>query len=77
MGDGNGDVVCIGGDHLGRGGAIADKEVKDTGGDDGALGNAGVDHLEGGRDGEVEAGSFPATEVGEKPADPVGVKRRV
>ena len=34
-------------------------------------------HLVGGRDGEVEAGRLPATEVSEEPADPVVVKRRV
>ena len=34
VGDSNGDVVCVGGDHLGRGGAVADEEVEDTGGDD-------------------------------------------
>ena len=36
-----------------------------------------MDHLVGGRDGEVEAGRLPATEVSEEPADPVGMKRGV
>ena len=76
VGDGDGDVVRVGGDHLGRGGTVSDEEVEDAGGDDGTLWDAGVNGLEGGCCREVEAGRLPATEVGEQPPDPVGGQGR-
>ena len=77
MGDGDGHIVRVGGDHLGRSGAVADEEVEDAGGDDGTLGDTGVDDFERGCCGEVEAGCLPATKVGEQPAGPVGGQGRV
>ena len=77
MSDGDGYVVGVGGGHLCRGRAIADEVVEDTGGDNGALGDSGVDYLELGSDRVVDAGSFPASEVGEQPSGDVVVERRV
>ena len=75
MRDGDRDVVRIRGDQLGGGGTVADEEIEETGRNDRALWDAGMDGLEVGGSGEVEASGFPTAEVGEKPACYVGWER--
>ena len=59
MGDGDCNVVRIGRYKLGGGGAVTEEEIKKARGDDGTLGDAGMDGLEGGCGGQVEAGCLP------------------
>ena len=61
MGDGDCHIVRVRSYELGRGGAVAEEEIEKARGDDRTLGDAGVDGLEGGGGGQVEAGCLPTT----------------
>ena len=65
MGDRNGDVIGVGGDHLKGCGAVSDEEIDDAGGDDRTLGYIRVDVLVWGCNREVEVVCFPTGKVGE------------